>query len=353
MNAEGSTTSKTVQFVLAETPSQPTSPPSEVASETTDAMIVVTATALTTENGGSSITGYEFQVDDGSYGDYTTIQGGSDSRTLSLKASITYGIIKGKTYRVRYRGINSVGEGVWSDPVEVTASTVPGQPATPIVTSADNTVISLTFTAVTDNGGEDPISYELYYADSAVSLSTFTQDSNYDGTSLTYDFSVPLTTGNTYGFKIRAINSRGSSEFSEVVYAAAGRAPDTPAAPTFSLSGSNRTHVLITWAEGTSQDIPVLGYRLSADDRGNGEYEVIYNGSGKPNVLSYVHGPLETGETYNYVLEVLNYNGASATSPSTAVTVCEAPSGFKSLEKVSATSTQIKIAWQPPQDNGG
>ncbi len=61
-NKEGSTSSKTVQFMLAEAPSKPTSAPTEVDSETTDKMIVVTAPELTTENGGSSITGYEFQV---------------------------------------------------------------------------------------------------------------------------------------------------------------------------------------------------------------------------------------------------------------------------------------------------
>ena len=353
-NEEGQKTSKTVQYVLAETPLKPLAAPSEVSDETSDTQIVVQGNEIVSpENGGSSITGYEFQVDDGNLGDYTTVQGGEEDRTLALKATITHGIIKGKTFRVRYRGINSVGEGVFSDPVEVIASTSPGRPEVPIVTATSNTAIDLTFTPVTDNGGQDLIGYELYFSNSSVSLSTFNIDSNYLGSSMTYSFTSGIVVGNTYGFKILARNGRGPSDYSDIVYAAAGRAPDTPNAPAHDLSGSNRTHVKITWDEGTSQDIPVLGYRLSADDKGNGEFEVVYDGNGNPNVLSFVHGPLETGEVYQYYVEVLNFNGASAASTKTSVTVCEAPSGFDSLEKISSSSTQIEIAWQTPEDKGG
>lgn len=353
-NAEGQSTSKTVQFVLAETPGKPLLAPSEVTAETTATQIVVQATELISpENGGSSITGYEFQVDDGSLGDFVTVQGGVNDRTLALKTTITMNIIKGRTYRVRYRGINSVGEGIWSDAVNIIASTIPGKPETPQITLALNTGIALAFTAVIENGGQDLIGYELYFSNSSTSLSTFTQDINYDGLSMAYSFSTGIVVGNTYGFRIRAVNGRGPSDFSDIVYAAAGRKPNTPTAPTHDLSGSNRTHVKITWAEGTSLDIPVLGYRLSADDRGNGEFGVIYNGYGNPNVLSFVHGPLKTGETYQYYVEVLNFNGPSDPSPLASVNVCEAPSNFISLEKVSSTSTQIKIAWQPPTDDGG
>lgn len=353
-NAEGQSTSRTIQYVLAQTPNQPLLAPSEVTDETTDTQIVVQATEIVSpENGGSSITGYEFQIDDGNLGEYVTAQGGSDDRTLALKASITLNIIKGRTYRVRYRGINSVGEGEWSIAVEVIASTTPGKPDIPIITSALDTAIGLAFTPVTNNGGQDLIGYELYFSNSTISLSTFTQDTNYDGSSMAYSFSIGIVAGNTYGFKIRAVNGRGPSDFSYIIYAASGKMPNTPVAPTHDLSGSNRTHVKINWAEGTSLHIPVLGYRLSADDRRNGEFEVIYTGYGNPNVLSFVHGPLKTGEIYQYYVEVLNFNGPSVPSPKASVYVCEAPSEFNSLEKISSTSTQIEIAWQPPQDNGG
>lgn len=353
INAEASATSKTIQFVLAIPPEKPTNPPSEVASGTSDVQLSVIASELTSENGGAPIIGYEFQVDDGRLGEFTTVQGGAGSRTLSTKAVITQGISRGLAYRVRYRGINQVGEGAWSDSVTIIASTVPARPDAPQIGSADNTQITLLLTPNSDSGGEAILRYELFYSDSGVSLTTFSQDTSYDGSSMTYSFSSSITAGHTYGFKFRAVNGRGDSEFSEIVYAAAGRLPSTPAAPTLDLSQSNRTHLTIVWASGTSLDIPVLGYRLSADDRGNGEFSTIWNGYGQPNVQKFTYGPLETGETYGFYVQVLNYNGASAASPILSVAACEGPSGFTSLERVSSSPTSLTIAWRPPLDDGG
>jgi hypothetical protein len=354
INAAGSTTSRTVQYVLASTPGKPVDP-TESSTETTAEQLVVQGTALsgTTDTGGTSITGYEFQVDDGGYGEFITVQGGEDDRSLSLKVFITEGISKGLTYRVRYRGVNAVGPGEWSDPIEVVASTTPAKPDAPIVTSVDADHVTLSFSPVSDNGGEVITAYELYVSNSSISITSFSVDATYDGSSMAYNFTT-VTGGVTYGFKLRARNTnRGWSEFSEVTYAAAGGLPDQPSAPIHNLNGSNKTYVKMTWSEGTSSDIPVLGYRLSIDDRGNEEYEVIYNGYGKPNVLSYIHGPLDTGETYNFILEVLNFNGASAPSIATPVTVCVAPSNFNSLEKVSSSKTELDVAWEPPKDDGG
>ena len=261
--------------------------------------------------------------------------------------------MRGLQYRVRYRGINSVGAGDWSDPTTITASTVPGRPLTPVVTSTDNTQITLTFTAVTDNGGSSILRYELYYSDSGVSLSTFGNYTAYDGTSMTYSFSASLTTGYTYRFQIRAVNNRGASDFSGVAYAAAGRTPTTPAAHTLDLSHSNKTYLTIKWTERTSTDIPVLGYLLSADDRGNGEFSVVWDGSEQPNVLSFTYRPLETGETYEFKLQVLHYNGASDYSPILSAAVCTAPTGFGSLIGTSSSPTSLAIAWNQPLDNGG
>ena len=255
INAEAFSISKTVQFVLATAPTKPTNPPAEVDTETTDTQLVVQASELVSENGGTPNISYEFQADNGNFGTYTSVQGTINYLSLSLKATIAYGVMRGLQYRVRYRGINTVGAGDWSDPTTITASTVPGRPLTPVEISSDNTQITLTFTAETDNGGSSILRYELYYSDSGVSLSTFGNDTAYDGTSMTYSFSASLTTGYTYRFQIRAVNNRGASDFSGVVYAAAGRTPTTPASPTLDFSHSIKTYLTIKWTEGTSTDI--------------------------------------------------------------------------------------------------
>ena len=119
------------------------------------------------------------------------------------------------------------------------------------------------------------------------------------------------------------------------------------------MSHSNKTYLTIKWTEGTSTDIPVLGYLLSADDRGKGEFSVVWDGSGQPNVLSFTYGPLETGETYEFKLQVLNYNGASDYFPILSAAVCTAPTGFGSLIGTSSSPISLAIAWNQPLDNGG
>lgn len=67
------------------------------------------------------------QIDDGNNGAYTTILGQTEN-TLDTEVTVTKGIVKGKIYRVRYRAINSIGSGPWSDVDYIPASTVPIAP---------------------------------------------------------------------------------------------------------------------------------------------------------------------------------------------------------------------------------
>ena len=78
----------------------------------------------TSDNGGTDIIGYQIQIDDGNNGNYRFVLGGIED-TLDTEVVITEGITKGKTYRVRYRAINSIGPGPWSDVEYIIAATVP------------------------------------------------------------------------------------------------------------------------------------------------------------------------------------------------------------------------------------
>ena len=75
-------------------------------------------------DGGTEVIGYDIQLDDGNNGAFSYVLGGDD-QTLDREVLVTAGIIKGLTYRARYRAINSIGAGLWSDISYITASTVP------------------------------------------------------------------------------------------------------------------------------------------------------------------------------------------------------------------------------------
>ena len=76
------------------------------------------------------------------------------------------GLEPGHKYTYRVTALNRVGEGEKSPHSEIMISaTVPGRPVPPTFQLATSTTISLTFTAVEDNGGIEVSSYVLYADD--------------------------------------------------------------------------------------------------------------------------------------------------------------------------------------------
>jgi hypothetical protein len=58
---------------------------------------------------------------------------------------VTQGIKAGQSYVFRYRGINAVGPGPWSDLIEVMAANVPQAPPKPYYISSTSTSITIGF----------------------------------------------------------------------------------------------------------------------------------------------------------------------------------------------------------------
>ena len=114
--------------------------------------------------------------------DFVTISG-SDPQTLSLYFVVTNNIEKGKTYAFRYRAINAVGAGGWSDVTEINAATIPAAPPKPTYVSSTSTTITLSFGLSADNGGSKIIRYYIYRDLGDLSSSISTEVTAYDGAS--------------------------------------------------------------------------------------------------------------------------------------------------------------------------
>lgn len=99
INDEGTSTSSISAFIVAQVPDAPTNPPTVLEAESTLNFITVTVDPFDpSENGGSTIIGYEIQIDDGNRGLYHTVQGGEDRRTVATKAQIYEDFVKSRTY---------------------------------------------------------------------------------------------------------------------------------------------------------------------------------------------------------------------------------------------------------------
>jgi hypothetical protein len=111
-----------------------------------------------------------------------------------------------------------------------------------------------------------------------------------------------------YRFKLRAVNSYGTSEFSEEMVAGLADYPIPPSSITKLESESGETYMTIEWQLSADTDLPVVGYRLSMDNGHNsGVYSPVVRLSN--NVFKYLVTNLETSLTYGFVLTALNMNG--------------------------------------------
>ena len=127
----------------------------------------------------------------------------------------------------------------------ILAASVPDAPASPSFGWATDNSINVLLALTEESNGALFSSHELWIA-IGEDGQDFTQVKSYIPTSQslqhTLTFAVDgIVTGLVYSFKFRAKNSKGYSEFSNIVAIAAVDPPDKPSAPAvdYGLSGAN------------------------------------------------------------------------------------------------------------------
>jgi hypothetical protein len=156
-NYEGSVDSNSLSVALASLPGKPSSIPVSDSAITNQVRIGVTVQLLdSTNNGGSQITNYEIQYDDGDLGPFSSVF------QLSPTFTLYHNVTSGATYRFRYRAKNFNGLGPFSDFAYVLAATVPGIPPAPIYVSSTSTTTTFAFLEPSDLGGSPLMKFKLF-----------------------------------------------------------------------------------------------------------------------------------------------------------------------------------------------
>ena len=173
-------------------------------------------------NGGGAITDYEYRRD--TYDDDTWTYWSSTGNGSSTSMTLT-GLTNGTVYAFKVRAVNSSGSGPESSKVTVTpqAPTVPGAP-TNLRASTHSTIVGavyLSWDAPSDDGGTAITGYEARYR--RYYSSGWTAWTSWFPTVWTYTFVTVTerTGGELYGFQVRAVNSEGEGEGSNVATAIA------------------------------------------------------------------------------------------------------------------------------------
>jgi hypothetical protein len=379
------TSARSLRVVLATVPDAPAAAAARDSAVTSATVLKVTY-AAPPGDGGSPITGYEVQMDDGVGGGFHTVAGGDGAGYLKeyfiahgggacaytapcevalagygldgaqyseLVASLV--LVKGLTYRLRYRAANAIGWSGWSPVGHVQAAREPAAPPAPEIVAASATSVTVRVHPSLENNGAALTQHALYI-DGGSLASSFTLVTGYDGQADTYTVTTAgegILAGERYRFISTASNEHGESASSPEVRAAVGQLPATPAKLTRSPALSTRTQLAVTWAVAPDTEIPITGYALEWDNgEGDGVYYEIWNGRGRPEVLSFSLAAV-TGTKYSFRHRAFNYNGESDYSEVLETYACESPSPPGRPTWVTSSTLAVTLAWERAADDGG
>lgn len=298
-------------------------------------------------------------MDDGQGGDFLALvgqEGAGDS--LATLFTVTSGLQEGGLYRFRFRARNVNGWSGWSPIAYLRAASGPGRPGAPTLNSVAATGFTLAMTKTGEDGGGSIVGYELW-RNQGTGTVDFIQVTTYDGQSSTHTVTVAadtLVAGQIYLLKSRAVNAFGSGEYSEELAVGVADFPAAPASLTKVIAESSPTYITLEWAASADTELPVLGYRLSMrnDTEGDETFTVVYDGLNYPNVHKYtVASGVETGSTYSFQVEALNYNGAGAASATATYALCTSPSVLSAPTLEAVTATSMTLNWDQPGSDGG
>ena len=264
---------------------------------------------------------------------YRSTQQSTGFTLLSTTTSTSYvntGAAVGTTYYYKVRALNVDGAaGAYSSTVSGAAKAVAPAAPTVTMTYSDSGKPKLTWSAVSGAA-----SYRVYRSESrgtGYSLLGTTTSTSYVNTG--------AAVGKTYYYRVKAVNSAGTSAYSNIVSGTA-RTP-APAAPvlkggTSSASGKPQ----LTWAAVNG----AAKYDVYRSNSADGTFSKV----GSTDKTTYVNTGAVKGVTYFYKIRAVGASGASGFSNTVAIHVAgvvKAPAAVV-LSGIKADAAGITVTWK-------
>ena len=318
------------------TPFGPPGAPRNLEATSGDSQIIL-AWEAPSNDGGRSITGYNIYRGTSPGGEASTPLASTSSATLTYTDD---GVTNGQVYYYLVRAVNEEGPGDPSNEASATPATVPDAPSL-TSTKAGSGYIVLQWTAPSDNGGAPITKYRVYRGTAPGEESLLAEIGNV----LTYN-STGLTNGQTYYYKVSAVNSAGEGELSNEL----GAMPITvPSAPTLDTAAPGNGQVTLAWsAPSNNGGSTVLSYNIYRGTSPGAELLIANAG----NTLSYIDTNVTNGVTYYYKVSAVNIMGVGAASNERGARPVGPPTAPSNLQ-ASPGDAHIYLTWQEPSSNGG
>ncbi|KAM8823137.1 myomesin-1 isoform 3-T3 [Spinachia spinachia] len=336
-------------------------------------------------DGGDSISGYF--VDRCEVGTTHWIQ--CNETPVKFARFPVTGLVEGRSYMFRVRGVNANGmsrpsrasepvaamdpadlarkrgtSAPWTGQIIVTEEEpaegiVPGRPLELQVTEATKNYVVLSWKPP----GEKGLEGVMYYVEKCVSGTDSWQRVNTEIPVKSPRFALfDLAEGKSYSFRVRCCNSAGVGEPSDPTEATTvGDKLDIPSAPSKVVPTRNTdTSVVVSW-EASREAKELVGYYIECSIVGSNAWEPCNN---KPvNATRFICHGLTTGEKYVFRVRAVNAAGLSQFSPESEPVEVKAaigggiphaspapPFGISVLECV---RDSMVLAWKQPSFIGG
>ena len=284
-----------------------------------------------------TVTGYEYNQDDGGgVSNWINIEG-SDSGTVSHTVT---GLTAVPTYTFAVHAVNSAGS-TESDSSSLKLSEAPAAPDSFSAVAGDGQVWL---------GWRSPADFTIsgYEYRQKEGTDAFGDWQTIPGSRAgsTFHIVTGLTNSTSYTFQVRAVNAAGESGSSGEQSATPATASSAPVKPEgFSATQTGDGEVELTW-EASSNPVNVTGYQFKQN---SGSWTAIWE-SDSSTVSHSVTG-LTKGVTYSFrvraVNSAVNSAGNGVSSDSQSVTIVDVPAAPYSFA-AEAGDTQVRLTWDDP-----
>jgi len=165
------------------------------------------------------------------------------------------------------------------------------------------------------------------------------------------------TSGNVYGYKLRAYNTRGYSE-SAVAEIKAASEPDQLSQPTQDNALSSKTSIAIKWTVPNANGGIMQGYKAYRD---SGSGTAMLTSQDATCGMEFNPAPqectitgLNVGDTYQIRMLAINEIGDGPLSIVVTMRAASMPAKILTLQNTQGSWTPVRLtySWSSPQDNG-
>ncbi len=246
----------------------------------------------------------------------SSTSGGIFNKLITIPANTTsytdVGLGSSATYYYKIQATNAGGNSTWSNEASATTNTppatVPAAPSNLVATASGATVINLSWI---DNASNET-SYILQR--SLTSGSGFTNIVTLAANTTTYS-NTGLNSSTTYYYRVQALNSTGSSTWSNVAYATTANAapPAAPSSLTAKATGCNS--ILLNWVD---KSVNETNFELRRATSLYGTYSIV--ATLPANTTTFTNSGLTKGRKYYYKVRAKNSVGYSAYSNTASAT---------------------------------